>query len=72
MRGNGRAVRDRDLLPELLDAAAVTEPTTLLRFLDRLDRLGLAAEEYASPEIVLDALLLAWPRSNGRPGLPGA
>ena len=32
------------------------------RFLDRLDRLGLAVDAYASPELVLDALLLAWPR----------
>jgi DNA polymerase III delta' subunit len=65
--GDGRAVRDRDLLPELLDAAASTEPSALRSFLDRLDRLGLAVEEYASPELVLDALLLAWPRSKPRP-----
>lgn len=69
MRGDGRAVRDRELLPELLEAAAGTDPSALVRFLDRLDRLALAVEGYASPELVLDALLLAWPgpRRSSRP-----
>jgi hypothetical protein len=60
--GDGRAVRDRDLLAELRDAARRLDPQALRRFLDRLDRLELATEEYASPELVLDTLLLSWPR----------
>ncbi len=35
----------------------------LRRFLDRLDRLMLAIEGYASPELTLDVLLLTWPRA---------
>ena len=31
---------------------------------DRLDRLALAIEGYASPELTLDALLLTWPRPS--------
>jgi DNA polymerase-3 subunit delta' len=64
--GDGRGVRDRDLLDELRSAAARVDLGELLRFLDRLDRLGLAVEAYASPELVLDALLIAWPRPMAR------
>ena len=40
------------------------DATTLRRFLDRLDRLTLAIEGYASPELTLDTLLLTWPRPS--------
>ena len=40
------------------------EPSDLRRFLDRLDRLMIAIEGYASPELTLDALLLSWPRTG--------
>jgi DNA polymerase-3 subunit delta' len=58
----GSAVRERDRLPELRPAAARLDLAALRAFLDRLDRLQLAVEAYASPELVLDVALLAWPR----------
>lgn len=65
-QGDGRGVRDLEQLEELLDLGARLEPTALRRFLDRLDRLALAIEGYASPELTLDALLLTWPRPRAR------
>ncbi len=38
----------------------------LVAFLDRLDGLGAAIDAYASPELILDDLLLLWPRHPGR------
>jgi len=61
-QGGGRGVRDLDQLEELLDLGGRVDATTLRRFLDRLDRLTLAIEGYASPELTLDTLLLTWPR----------
>ena len=61
----GRGVRDLDQLEELLDLAGRVDQRALRRFLDRLDRLMLAVEGYASPELTLDALLLSWPRARG-------
>ena len=66
--GDGRGVRDRDLLTELRAVATRIDQGALRRFLDRLDRLGAAVEGYASPELVLDALLLAWPRPSATAG----
>jgi hypothetical protein len=63
-RGNGRGVRDLDQLDELLALSTRVDQAALRRFLDRLDRLMLAIEGYASPELTLDALLLSWPRSR--------
>lgn len=64
--GDGQGVRDLDQLEELLDLGARLDPIALRRFLDRLDRLALAIEGYASPELTLDALLLTWPRPTAR------
>jgi hypothetical protein len=61
-RGGARGVRDREQLDELLATAGTVDPGALRRFLDRLDRLMLAIEDYANPELVLDVLLLTWPR----------
>lgn len=61
-RHDGRGVRDLDQLEKLLDVGTRIDLTTLRRFLDRLDRLALAIEGYASPELTLDTLLLTWPR----------
>ncbi len=55
-------MRDLDLLDESLAAAPRLDLAELRRFLDRVDGLGLAIEGYASPELVLDSLLLDWPR----------
>jgi DNA polymerase-3 subunit delta' len=63
--GDGRAVRDLDQLEELQELGRRVDATALRRFLDRLDRLALAIEGYASPELTLDTLLLTWPRPIG-------
>jgi DNA polymerase-3 subunit delta' len=65
-RGDGRGVRDLDQLEELRDLGARIDGPALHRFVDRLDRLGLAIEGYASPELTLDVLLLTWPRPATR------
>jgi DNA polymerase-3 subunit delta' len=70
-RTGGRGVRDRDQLDELVVTAATIDAGALRPFLDRLDRLMLAVEGYASPELALDVLLLAWPglaRPDAGPG----
>jgi len=59
--GARHAVRQLDLLEDLDAAAAGLDRLALLRFLDRLDDMVAAVESYASPELSLDALLLAWP-----------
>jgi len=59
--GDGRGVRDLEHLDELLGAAARVDRRALHRFLDRLDRLGVAIDGYASPELTLDVLLSTWP-----------
>ena len=59
--GEGRGIRDLDQLEELRALGREVDPRRLRRFLDRLDRLMLAIEGYASPELTLDALLLTWP-----------
>ncbi len=66
--GNGRGIRDLDQLEELLLLSGRLDEVALHRFLDRLDRLMVAVEGYASPELTLDVLLLTWPR----PRAPGA
>ena len=58
-----RRCRQLDLLEDLEKAAPLVDQVRLLRFLDRLDGLSAAIEAYASPELVLDDLLLAWPRT---------
>jgi hypothetical protein len=61
---DGRGVRHVEVLEELRAAAASVAPDELLAFLDRLDGWSAALEEYASPELVLDGALLAWPRPS--------
>ena len=65
-RGDGAGIRDLDQLEELRDRGARVDEPALHRFLDRLDRLTLAIEGYASPELTLDVLLLTWPRPTAR------
>jgi DNA polymerase-3 subunit delta' len=62
--GDGRSVRQLDQLEDLRVAAGRIDTRALRHFLDRLDRLSLAVEGYASPELTLDALLLSWPRPS--------
>ncbi len=56
-------IRQLDLLEELDAAAPLVDSRELLAFLDRLDGLVAAIDAYASPELVLDDLLLRWPRT---------
>ena len=62
-RGGRREVRQLDMLEEFEAAAAGLDVAAVIAFLERMDRLGAAIEEYANPELVLDALVLAWPRT---------
>ncbi len=57
-------IRQLDLLEELDAAAPQVDVDQLVAFLDRLDGLGAAIDAYASPELVLDDLLLRWPRTD--------
>ncbi|MFN8619722.1 MAG: DNA polymerase III subunit [Chloroflexota bacterium] len=65
-RGGRAQLRRLDLLEELEAAAPRLDPAELAAFLDRLDAMGAAIEAYANPELVLDHLVLAWPRLRGR------
>ena len=59
--GDDRLVRDPGLLDDLRAAAGI--PTgELAAFLERLDRSGELLEANASPELVLDVLVLGWPQ----------
>ena len=59
--GDERLVRDAGLLDELRAAAGIP-PAEMGAFLERLDRSGELIEANASPELVLDVLVLSWPR----------
>ena len=59
-----RELHDVDLLEEYQSLAPRVDPAALTAFLTRLDGLGAAVEAYANPELVLDALLLAWPEAR--------
>jgi hypothetical protein len=61
---SGRGVRHLAILEELDAAAPSIPPAELVSFLDRLDGWSAALEAYASPELVLDGVLLAWPRAR--------
>jgi len=58
----GAGIRHLEVLEELQTLAPSIEPTELLAFLDRLDGWSAALDAYASPELVVDGALLAWPR----------
>ncbi len=59
--GDERLVRDSALLDELRAASGISTGD-LTAFLERLDRSGELIEANASPELVLDVLVLSWPR----------
>jgi len=54
-------VRHLDVLEELRVAVPSIARSDLVAFLDLLDRWSAAIETYASPELVLDGVLLSWP-----------
>jgi DNA polymerase-3 subunit delta' len=61
--GDERLVRDSGLLDELRAASGISSGK-LAGFLERLDRSGELIEANASPELVLDVLVLGWPRRD--------
>ena len=65
--GEERQVRDQAMLDDLREAAAPLASAggpELGRFLGRLDAAGELLEANVRPELVLDTLLLHWPRST--------
>lgn len=61
-RGGGRELHQIELLDELTRAGSAVDPAAVTAFLQRIDNLGRALDSYANPELVLDTLLLEWPR----------
>ena len=62
-RGLERSVRDLGLLDDVRETASDLDPDALYAFIDRLGRAAVLVAGNASPELVLDDLVLAWPRS---------
>ena len=60
--GGGRSVRDPVMLEELVTASAGLDPTSVSAFLERSARAAELLVSNVSPELLLDALALAWPR----------
>ena len=60
--GGGRSVRDTVMLEELVEVATVVPPGSAARFLERAARSAELLASNVSPELILDALALAWPR----------
>jgi DNA polymerase-3 subunit delta' len=61
-RGAGDSIRDVALLEELTGAAGDLPPGSAAEALARLVRAGELLEVNATPELVLDVLLVRWPR----------
>ena len=60
--GGGRSVHDTVLLDELAAVSAAIPPGAAARFLERAARSAELLASNVSPELILDALALAWPR----------
>ena len=63
-RGATASIRDVALLEELGAAARTLPPGAALEALERLIRAGELLDVNATPELVLDVLLIRWPRSD--------
>lgn len=63
-RGGHAGLRHPQVLEDLLPLARSLEPGAIESFLVRLDLLLSAVDENANPELVLDVLLLEWPRPS--------
>jgi DNA polymerase-3 subunit delta' len=61
-RGGRAEILQVDLLEEIVALGESLDDQALARFLQRIDELDAALEGYANPELVLDVLLLHWPR----------
>jgi hypothetical protein len=64
--GGRTEVRDPALIDDLVGAAAGLAAGEVGRFLARLDRLAELVEGNAGPELAVDVLVLAWPRTRAR------
>jgi hypothetical protein len=62
--GEHRAIRDPALLEELEGAAGRLAPGAAASFLERLSHTNEQLDANASPELAVDVLVLAWPRSR--------
>ena len=60
--GGGRSVHDTVLLDEAAAVAAAVDPVAATDFLERAARSAELLVANVSPELLLDALVLAWPR----------
>jgi hypothetical protein len=60
--GGGRSVHDTVVLDELTAIANALEPGEAAAFLERSARAVDLLAANVSPELILDALVLAWPR----------
>jgi DNA polymerase III delta' subunit len=69
-RGASRSVRDPALLEELEAAARTLPPGSAARALERLVRARELLDANVSPELLLDVLLVRWPRPG--PAVPGS
>ncbi len=64
LAGGTGLVRDLALLEDYERVAVGTSIDEVAAFLARLDGLAAAIEAYANPDLVVDVLLLAWPRAR--------
>ncbi|MFH0751960.1 MAG: hypothetical protein V2B17_09010, partial [Chloroflexota bacterium] len=62
--GAGAAVRDTALLDDLRAVAGAIQPEACVAFLGRLVRAAELLEGNANPELLVDTLVLAWPRAR--------
>ena len=69
--GGRRQLHDPELLDELAAVAPAIAPGTLPAFIARLGAIEAQLDENVNPELALDVLALAWPRS-GRAARPAA
>jgi len=64
--GDAGHVHDATLIEDFVQAAAGVSPRAVAAFLPHLDRAAIAIRGNASPELAVDVLVLAWPRSSER------
>jgi DNA polymerase-3 subunit delta' len=66
--GAGAAARDTALLDDLRAVAAAVAPGACTAFLGRLVRAAELLDANANPELLVDTLVLAWPRAHAHAG----
>jgi hypothetical protein len=62
--GGATSVHDPAMLEETTTAAARLAPGAAVDALERLERAGMLIAANVSPELVLDAMAIAWPRAR--------